>query len=216
MSIRTKENLFDKISEDLVWRKKEISQLKGFVSSESTPEYRVKMLCRSGTALLYAHWEGFVKKSGGYYLEYVALQRLSISELNSNFVTLMLKGKIDSCSTSKKYSVFGQITDLLLHQPSTQAKIPYKNGVKTESNLSSTVLKEITWCLGIEYGLFEPKEKLINQKLLGRRNHIAHGEELPVNREDFLDLADEVLGLMILFKNLLENATMTENYKKTT
>ena len=214
MAIRTKEDLIDRIATDHVWRIKEISEFKSLIGSSSLSRSRKKMLCRAGVALLYAHWEGFVKKSGTYFLEYVSLQRLPVSDLKSNFITLMMKNQIDASSKSKKYSVFDRLTDFLLTNQSNQSKVPFKKVVNTESNLSTTVLKEITWCLGIEYELFESKEKLIDVKLVGRRNHVAHGEDMVVNIGDFLEMADEVIGLMNTFRNLVENSAVSGDYKR--
>jgi hypothetical protein len=212
-AIRTKEELIDKIGQDHVWRLREISELKNLIQEPSTSKIRKRVLCRAGIALLYAHWEGFVKKSGTYFLEYVAAQRHNISELRSNFVTLLVRGKIDKASESNKYSAFDEVTRYIIDNQTTRAKIPTKNVVETQSNLSTNVLKEIMWCLGIDYGFYESKEKLIDLMLVGRRNHVAHGEAIEVESDDFVDMVDEVLGLMNTFKNLLENSCMTESYK---
>lgn len=213
--IRTKEELIDKVGQDYVWRLREISEMKNLIQEPSTSEIRKRVLCRSGIALLYAHWEGFVKKSGTYFLEYVASQRHNISELRSNFVTLLVRGKIDKASESNKYSAFDEVTRYILDNQTTRAKIPTKNVVQTQSNLSTKALKEIMWCLGLDYSLYESKEKLIDLMLVGRRNHVAHGEAIEVGNDDFVDMADEVLGLMNTFKNLLENACISELYKAT-
>lgn len=213
MSIRTKEQLIDKIAEDHVWRIREISELKNLIQQSSNSDLRKRALCRSGLALLYAHWEGFVKKSGTYFLEYVSNQRHNVSELKSNFITIILKEKISKASESKKYSAFDEITQYIISNQNVRAKVPYKNVVDTQSNLSSTVLKEIIWCLGLDYSLFSTKEKLIDLNLVGKRNYIAHGEYLDVNTEDFLEMVEEVLGLMNIFRNLLENSAMTGQYK---
>ena len=214
MAIRTSEHLIDKIAADHVWRIREISELKTLIESPSLSQPRKTVLCRAGIALLYAHWEGFVKRTGSYYLEYVSFQRLPVSDLKSNFITLMIKSSIDEATKSKKYSVFDKLTDFLITKQSNRAKIPFKNVVNTESNLSTTVLKEITWCLGIGYELFESKEKLIDLKLVGRRNHVAHGEEVPVNDSDFIEMAEEVIGLLNTFRNLIENSAVTGGYKR--
>lgn len=213
MAIRTKEQLIDKIAEDHVWRIREISELKNLIQQSANSDLRKRALCRSGLALLYAHWEGFVKKSGTYFLEYVSNQRHNVSELKSNFITIILKEKISKASESKKYSAFDEITQYIISNQNVKSKIPYKNIVDTQSNLSSTVLKEIMWCLGLDYGLFSTKEKLIDLNLVGKRNHIAHGEYLDVDTEDFLEMVEEVLGLINTFRNLLENSAMTDQYK---
>ncbi len=214
MAIRTKEDLIDKIASDHVWRIKEISELKSLIESRTLSKSKKNVLCRAGVALLYAHWEGFVKKTGSYFLEYVSFQRLPVADLKSNFVTLMLKNDIDEATKSKKYSIFDKLTDFLITKQSNRSKIPFKNVVNTESNLSTKVLKEITWCLGIGYELFESKEKLIDLKLVGRRNHVAHGEDLPVNAGDFTEMAGEVIGLMNTFRNLVENSAVLGEYKR--
>lgn len=211
--IRTKEDLVDSIGQDHIWRLREISELKNLIEEPSISDLRKRVLCRAGIALLYAHWEGFVKKSGTYYLEYVASQRHKISELRSNFITLLVRGKIDKASESNKYSAFDEVTRYILVNQTTRAKIPTKNVIDTQSNLSTTALKEILWCLGLDYQLYESKEKIIDLKLVGRRNHVAHGESLTINVEDFVEMVDEVLGLMATFKNLLENSCITESYK---
>ena len=53
----------------------------------------------------------------------------------------------------------------------------------------------------------------LDLKLVGRRNCVAHGESLAVDVEDFIEMVDEVLGLMITFKNLLENSAIEGQYK---
>lgn len=213
MAIRTKEQLIDKIGQDYIWRLREISELKTIINTPSLSEIRKKVVCRSGVALLYAHWEGFVKKSGTFFLEYVSLQRHSISELKSNFITLLVRSKIDKASESNKYSAFDEVMRYILENQSTRARIPTKNIIDTQSNLSTTALKEIMWCLGLDYSLYEPKQKLIDTKLVSRRNYVAHGELMEVSVSDFVEMADEVIELMTTFKNLLENACMTESYK---
>jgi len=212
-AIRTKENLIDRIGQDYVWRLREISEFKSLVNDSSTSDIRKRVICRSGIALLYAHWEGFVKKSGTYFLEYVAYQRHNISELRSNFVTLLVRGKIDKASESKKYSAFDDVTRYIIENQTTRARIPTKGVVETHSNLSTNVLKEIMWCLGLDYEAFEAREKLIDLKLVGRRNHVAHGEAIEIDHADFLEMIEEALGLMSTFKSLLENSAITETYK---
>lgn len=212
--IRSQEDLIDKIASERTWRIKEIQELKKLILSKTTSEIRKKMLYRAGVALSYAHWEGFVKKTGSYFLEFVAMQRLPISELRNNFITLILKGRLDKANDSKKYSAFSEITDFLLENQSSRAKIPYKGVINTESNLSTRALKEVIWCLGIEYTLFEAREKFIDTKLVGKRNYIAHGEEIDLDEQEALEIIEEVVNLMEVFKNLIENSAVQAGYKK--
>lgn len=211
--IRTKEELIDRVSRERAWRIKEISEIKNVAKASTMSTTRKRVLCRSGIALLYAHWEGFVKKSGTYFLEYIASQRLTVRELQPNFVTIILKGRIDHAAASRKYSAFESIMTYLRNNQETRARLPYKDVVDTTSNLSTSVLKEISWCLGIDYSVFSTREKLIDTRLVGRRNNVAHGESIEIDQVDFNDLTDEVVGLINTFKAQLENAAVSELYR---
>ncbi|ELL7085460.1 hypothetical protein KW499_09635 [Vibrio fluvialis] len=214
MAIRTLEELIDTIGQEYSWRIRELSEFKMLVSHPNNSSIREKVLCRSGVALAYSHWEGFVKKTGTYFLEFVANQRHTIKELEPNFVTLIVRGRIDTASDAKKYSAFDEVTKYILTNQDSRARIPTKNVVDTQSNLSTVVLKEILWCLGLEYSLYEPKEKLINTRLVNQRNHIAHGEHLLIGMDDCLEIIDEALSIINCFKNEIENAAITKKYCK--
>ena len=58
----------DFLNKDLAWRKMEISQLFGILSTAESKA----VVCKSMILLLYAHWEGFIKKSSKCYLKYVS------------------------------------------------------------------------------------------------------------------------------------------------
>ena len=73
MSLRTIEQLSDHISNDLAWRKKELSEIKALIETRRFSSQRHRALVRSGILILYAHWEGFIKSASRYYLEYVSL-----------------------------------------------------------------------------------------------------------------------------------------------
>jgi len=60
MSIRTLEQLTDHLANDLAWRKRELSEVKGLVEAKNASDQRHRALLRSGVCILYSHWEGFV------------------------------------------------------------------------------------------------------------------------------------------------------------
>jgi hypothetical protein len=53
MSIRTAEQLSDRLSSDLAWRKRELSEIKSLVEAKNLSEQRHKALLRSGICMLY-------------------------------------------------------------------------------------------------------------------------------------------------------------------
>ena len=66
MKLRTVENLIDFLNEDIAWRKKELSSLKNNIL-QANVKLRLTAI-RAGVVLLYAHWEGFIKRSAEAYL----------------------------------------------------------------------------------------------------------------------------------------------------
>ncbi|MBC7869804.1 MAG: hypothetical protein H7Y09_03115 [Chitinophagaceae bacterium] len=214
MKIRTAEMLCDRVAQDLSWRKKELTALRDLITLPSVSVPRKRVVSRSGITLLYAHWEGFVKKASLYYLEFVRMQRLKNFELAPNFVSLIMCQQMGRSQNSKKPSQYEWIIDFFTNQQEDRAVFAYKDAVDTESNLSARVFKEIMWTLGLDYSFFEPLEKLIDATLLGKRNAVAHGENEPVDQFDYLFLHDRVIEMMNFFKNQLENAAVTGAYKR--
>jgi hypothetical protein len=211
MKIRTIEHLNDILSNELAWRKKELSVLRGDIISRKN-QFSYKVLLRAGITILYAHWEGFIKKAGQHYLEFVYLQKPQNKELQHNFLTLSLLKNINFNMETKKASHFYQITDFFINSQRLKAKLPVKEGIDTGSNLSTNVLREIIWCLGLDYSMFESKEKLIDSRLVDKRNHIAHGENIGIDFELYDSLHSEILCLLDGFKNQIENAAILQLY----
>ena len=213
MKIRTLEELNSALSKDFVWRKKELSQIKYMLETEGIPKEKKKVLFRSSIAIIYAHWEGFLKKSGERYLEYIASKRLKNYQLSENFLTISLCETVNIFQPSKKYSSFFKVVEFFNFKMNNNAKIPSNKIIDTESNLSSKVLKEIIWCLNLSYEGFEIKEKIIDNKLLRKRNFIAHGEEIETDENEIKYLKDEILNLMTLFKNKIENSAYSQSFQ---
>ena len=154
----------------------------------SQDESTTSSLIRAGITLLYAHWEGFVKQSSHYYLEFVAAQCLPYEKLTSNFIAITLKSKFSELGANEKLSSGIELANFFCDSLSKQSKIPYKNGVETKSNLSSTVLIDIITILGLDISGFETKFKFIDSNLVSQRNHVAHGQNIDISINDYQDL----------------------------
>jgi hypothetical protein len=74
------------------------------------------------------------------------------------------------------------------------------------------VLLDILDTIGIDGAEYQSKAHLMDNRLLAKRNHIAHGSELDVEVEDYLFLHDEVASLMNLLRNQIENAAVDGQY----
>jgi MAE_28990/MAE_18760-like HEPN len=205
MKIRSLEDLNQRLTDDLIWRKKEISDLKSLIETKSFSQSKHNALLRSGIMLLYAHWEGYIKTAATSYLEFVVRQKLTYEELAINFVAIAMKTKLNEAAETNKATVFTEVTDFMLNQMNQKSSIPYEDVVSTAANLSSSILREIVCLLGLDYSFYETKEVIINEQLLKRRNGIAHGEYLSLDRDEYQQLHDEILAMMEDFRTQIEN-----------
>lgn len=213
MKLRTAEQLSDKLSNELAWRKKELSEIKSLIETKSFSSSKHKALIRSGICLLYAHWEGFVKLAANSYLEYVRMQKLCYKDLASNFLALAMKEKLNEAKETNKPSLYIPVCDFFLDELNQRCELP-KDAISTASNLSSEILKEITRILGIDFSLYSTKSVLIDTKLLKTRNEIAHGEYSITDKEEYIELHTEVIHMLDLFRNQIENAAINKHYMR--
>ena len=213
MKIRTFEILSDYLSRDLGWRKKELTDIRQLTQLAANISRR-RVLTRCGIALLYAHFEGFTKQAGQAYLEYVAVQRLSNDQIARNFLAMSLSHLMSPVAARRKPSSYERVVELFLDEGAKRAHIPYKTAVDTESNLSSKVLREIVFTLGLDYSPFESKEKLVDIRLLARRNHIAHGERLDLDETDYDELHVSIIDILNCLRNQIENAAARRTFAR--
>jgi hypothetical protein len=73
-------------------------------------------------------------------------------------------------------------------------------------------LREITTTLGIDYTVFELKEKPVINRLVKFRNQIAHGNGLPVSQVDYANLHTEIIALMDIYKDLILDAANNDRH----
>lgn len=213
MSIQTAEQLSDRLAKDLTWRKKELSQMKSLIEAKNVSDQRHKVLVRSGVCILYSHWEGFVKLAANYYLEYVISKKLTYQELSSNFLALAMKEKLKEAKETHKASLYIPVCEFFLSKLNQRSILP-KNVISTNSNLSSEILKEITYILGIDFSIYSTKSVLIDTKLLKTRNEIAHGEDSVFDRAEYLEVHREILELLDIFRNQIENAASQKQFRQ--
>lgn len=213
MSVRTIEQLSDRLADDLAWRKKELADLRALVESATLKDSRRNALLRCGVTILYAHWEGFIKSAATAYAEHVSLQRLLYRELAPNFIAIGIRPVLHNALASRKARDHNALVDFFLSRMSERSSLPFRNVIDTESNLSSIVLRDIAERLGLDYSQYATKEKLIDDKLLNARNTIAHGTYLQTDLYGYIDLLTQVLEMMELFRNQIENSAITRSYR---
>lgn len=212
MKIRSFEELNSSLSTDLAWRKKELTTIYLQIQKEKRDHIKEAFI-RMAVPMLYAHWEGYIKNSSSWYLQLVSRQKEKYSALTSNFLAIACRGTIKEVSMSNQTYLHSQLVDFLLYNTEEKAVIPYKGIIETESNLSSRVLKNILFTIGISNDGFWAKKSLeIDGKLLNNRNKIVHGERNNVPLESYLDLHILVIDSLSHIKSTIENAAATKHY----
>jgi len=205
----TYDQLTNLISEDFAWRRKELKLINDHVPIRSSSKQSAAL--RFSVPILYAHWEGFVKKSTEIYLEYVAKKYLKHNELKPQFIALSLSKKLGNLEI-KNLEEKAKTVDFLINEFDKNSNILTTNVIQTKSNLRYNILKEILFVIGIDESKFSKYESLIND-LVDARNNIAHGDFLRVDFNTFQIMFREVQDIMTLLKTEIENAALSEEYK---
>lgn len=207
------EQLYDFMSSEIAWRRKELNDIKWLINANADIESKQRVLLRSGVAMLYAHWEGFIKNTGKAYLNYVGKRRFKYNELSTNFLALAIRQKIKFVKIDDIDSVIDLVNFFETGMNDRCVGLS-KEEVNTKSNLNSLVLKNILTSLGLKSDSFIAKSNLIDYGLLEKRNGIAHGRDVLITEKAFIELLDEVLALMNEFRNQIDNSTAEGKYKR--
>ncbi len=211
MKIRTLNDLVDLIDEDLSWRKMELVHFNTIVSKRDSPQRQPAL--RGAVALLYAHWEGFVKNACHWYLCYLASQSLTLNQLRPEIAALTLRGKIVQLEGAKRTSAHRELVRHLREEGGQRARIPTdRDAVRTESNLTFSVLEDILISIGCDPSVYELYRDLIDDQLVNSRNKIAHGEQEFIREPEWLDLYTQVIQIMDSISTQICNSAIQKSY----
>lgn len=210
MKLRTIEEFEDAVSRETAWRRKELTTL--LHQTQSARSHAEGMMLRAGLALLYAHWEGFIKAVGRLYVAFVSQRRLKYNELSAAFLALALKSKLTLMEEARAAHIHIDLARFLQERLGDRATLR-EELVDTQANLSSAVLRDIVTRLGLPYAPYELREHLIDARLLDRRNTIAHGKELDLEPSDFAELHRAVSEMMSAFQNDVLVAAGSRHYR---
>lgn len=206
----TYEQLINLIGEDYAWRRKELKIINDQVPNKPSPKQNASL--RFSVPILYAHWEGFVKKSAEIYLEYVAKKHLKHNELKPQFIALSLSKKLGNLEI-KNIEEKTKTVEFLINEFDKNSNILTTNVIQTKSNLKYHIFKEILYIIGIEESKFSCYQSLIND-LVDARNNIAHGDYLRVDFNTYQIMFNEVQEVMKSLKTEIENSALSEEYKQ--
>ena len=218
MKIKSKENFLDTIQNERAWRRQELTNFRSIIYQSKRSNNST--LIRTGVLLLYAHWEGYIKKVCEAFFYYLNFKSHKYSELKSNFVAIGLIEKFNGNFPQRKFeSYLSSVNFTLVESKDEKFRIDVQSRVDTKSNLNTEVLSELLSMLGLDTEHFENNKFHIDSRLLKFRNAIAHGErtennpELQIDNEEFEDLYQRIMALIDYFDTLVMNHLELESYK---
>lgn len=200
------------IGEDYAWRRKELKLIKDQVENPISNTPLQNAALRFAVPILYAHWEGFVKKASELYLEFVSNKYLKHNQLKPQFIALSLTKKLGKLEI-KNIEEKTKTVEFLLKEIDKNSNIPTKNIIQTKSNLRFDVFEEIIFVLDLNISKFSKFQSIIND-LVDSRNNIAHGDYLRVQFSAYFSMYTDIQSLMELLKNELENAAISETFRQ--
>lgn len=216
MKAITLEKFNDTLDADLAWRKKEIEFLKN--RAAYCKPIAQESYIRSGIALAYAHWEGFIKKSSNQYLEYVFSQKKKFNELTDNFFGIRICNELLKDAKSEKQYLYTTFSENYLYTYSQPTDFIPKNFIDSKtihSNLTPELFTEILQIIGIKEKLFSMKYSFINEKILKNRNEIAHGERtIDITYDDLQAVSLTVIEMLDQYKDTLLDYAINKKYLK--
>lgn len=213
MNLNTVEKLSDKLDEELSWRRLELTNLK--FNIETAEGNKLNTNLRASLVLLYSHWEGFVKQALTFYLQHVSQQKLHNNMLKYNFFALEMRNDIATISLSKKTSLHTQLISNIFNNMNNISNIPFKNQIDTKSNLNAELFQELMQTIGLDSSQYTPFFPLIDERLLGVRNSIAHGEAMQktqITKESYLELHEKMIKIIEMLKDQIINAAFERLY----
>lgn len=212
MTVRTVQDLSDYLRDDLAWRRKENSVLHSLVRTLDAS--RQQAILRGAVAVLYAHWEGFVKTACRAYLEFVRLRRLAHSDLCLPIFSIAIRQKLLAAQVGGNLDSHLEFADWIRSEMDRRSHLPDPNKTITTSNLNTEVFRSLIRGLGIRYAPdFQIAEKPVIEPLVTLRNNLAHGEWRVVDEAEYEQMFVWIDRLMQSVCTEIENAAATGQYR---
>lgn len=203
----------ERLDKEYSWRRSEFHFIKSLVDRSSGRDEVTAI--RSAVPLLYAHWEGCVKRSSCHYTDYLSAQRLTYSQVKVSFAGLRAHSRVLAMAEIKK-QVF--TTSVLLEEireiDSERINIDLWQNISEVGNLTSNIFFQIINLLGLDFPKYSLFRALIDDSLLYHRNKIAHGEKLDLDAARYGELHRDIIGIIEEFKKDIEAAALNKEFMR--
>ena len=207
----TDETFSDYITQDFIWRLKEISDLRKIATSNKEG-YEVAAR-KAGIALLYAHWEGYVKFVGEAYVKYVSVRKIRIDYLVDEFFAAEIDGLLRNyVSTPKDLRSRLALVDGWKKIEKERFLGHKEGGIVTGGNLNFHRFSEICRLIRIDPASVIKDSDYLDKNILGVRNKVAHGASITVTEGEFNSASEFVIESMRKFRNQTESCVFKKSY----
>ena len=138
-------------------------------------------------------------------------------ELKRNFLAMKIRQHIAKTVNNEDISEVHKLIDEVVDSGSVRMRLLDENALRrainTRANLNSDVLNEILLTVGFDVRAYLSKENLLDARLLGSRNRIAHGERVEIDALEYFELHRTVIELMERFKSDVQNSVSAKSYR---
>jgi hypothetical protein len=171
-------NFSDTIEEDLRWREAEIAHIKLLLKTSTKNSFAYKTYLRVAIAMLYAHFEGFVKYIWDCILDEIEKESPCIADCHNSLVTFSLCKEFHRIKHECKHIEILQCYQNYTNVSRQSISFPEKLG--TQYNLKTEVFKEKISVFGIVCVQIDNNSSLIDS-LVQKRHEVAHGKTIPMS-----------------------------------
>ena len=204
--------LIDELDRQAGWRKQELFLVATQIGESENASQRVAL--RSGIALLYAHWEGWVKATARSYLAFVNDLSVPVSQLTPCLRGTALKSSIQELEDSNMARVHTQFAERLRSDAMAKPQELSLDLIKANSNLSADLFMDIVHRVGAPPEYYALKKNQIDS-LRTDRNKVAHGEYVAMSPEKFEELRKDITSCCEAFRRDICDLAEGEGYLDT-
>jgi hypothetical protein len=165
--------IIDDISRDLDWREAEIASMRLLLSRKDISSKQVEVLLRAAWALLYAHYEGFIKYCLTLFYEEISARSVKCENLPIPTQIFALAKVLKQIRTMPPAEMITEVTNFQSTHLDSFATFPE---VDTDSNLWPETLIALLISADLDSRTVERNRPKL-ATLVARRNKIAHGQK---------------------------------------
>ena len=165
--------IIDDISRDLDWREAEIASMRLLLSRKDITSKQVEVLLRAAWALLYAHYEGFVKYCLTLFYGEISARSIKCEKLPIATQIFALAKALKQICTMPPADMIIEATYFKSKHLDSLASFPE---VDTNSNLWPETLIALLRSADLDSKTVEENRPKL-ATLVARRNEIAHGQK---------------------------------------